>query len=80
MTPKEALACFKKKHPDLVFKQMLDYDERYYVIEALPPGEKTSFNDPYYGVEKATGVVSYYSPGGEFEKFFDALENRRIEV
>jgi len=80
MTPKEAVASVKKVHPNHVPTQVLDYDNDYYIVEALPKGVDKSSDDPYYAVEKKTGKVYFYHPGGDFIKFFDALDNRAIKI
>ena len=80
MTHPEAVKAFLKKFPNLIPKQIIDYDDEHYIIEALPEGVEVSYDDPFYGVDKNTGQVTYFSIGPERVKFFDALENRSTKL
>lgn len=75
---KEAIRIFKNKYPDQTITLVLDYDKDWWVIEAPKNLIETDYDAPYYGVNKKDGRVAYYSPGGDFDTFFAAIENRCV--
>lgn len=75
---KKLVDAFKKNNRSLQVTTVIDYDDKYLLIEAVEDTTQRDYNDPLYAVEKKTGKVSHFSPAFDFEKFFDALENRII--
>ena len=71
---------FKKKHPNLTVTMVIDYDKDHYVVEALKDSTKVDYSDPFYGVNKHTGQVSYFTPAFDLDAFTDALENKVIWI
>ena len=80
ITVNEAVSKLKKKHPDLDVKSGYDYNNQYYLFLAMEHGVEEDYNDPYYVVNKNDGSVSYYSPAGDYDAFFNATENREIDI
>lgn len=79
MNVNDAMNAFKKAHPDLEITACYDYDNRYFLFEAPDKSIDKDYNDPYYAVDKNSGKVFYYSPAGDYDKFFDALD-REIDI
>lgn len=69
---------FKNHYKNLIVTSVIDYDDKYIIIEALENTNKKDYNDPYYAVEKKSGDVTHFSPAFDIDKFFDAVENRMI--
>lgn len=72
------ISRFKTNHRDLKVTAVIDYDEKYLVIEALAHGGEKDYNDPLYAIDKNSGRESNFSPAFDFDKFFEAAENRMI--
>lgn len=73
----EVIAAFKKSHDDLIVTSVIDYDNKSYVIEAVPDLEKTYYNDPYWTVDKNTHEIKEFNPSVDIEKFMEAV-NRHL--
>lgn len=69
---------FKASHKNLIITTIIDYDNKYLVVEAVEDINVKDYNDPLFAIEKRTGKVSHFSPAFDFEKFFDATENRLL--
>ncbi len=80
ITPSEALNKLKKKEPLLTIVGMVDYSSKYYLISAVENPNMPNFSGNYYAVDKRTGAISYYTPGADFDNFFDAINNRVIDI
>lgn len=80
ITPSEALNKLKKKEPSVTPVGMVDYSSKYYLISATEDPNKPDFSGNYYAVDKSTGAISYYTPGADFDNFFDAINNRVIDI
>lgn len=76
--PRKAVDDFKKAHPDLTVTTVLDYDENYYVLEAVKDTSKTDYNAPFFAIGKKDGKIVNFTPGEDFDKFFDAMDNGNI--
>lgn len=72
MTIKEALNIFSKKYPDKKIVASGNYDNDWFLIEAIDPSGGDDQIDPYYGVSKKDGSVSNYCPD-DLEKMIDCL-------
>lgn len=78
MTATEAYVFFKRKHPDLIVKECCLYDSKYYIFTALKPGEEVDYNDPFYAVNAKNGVVSYFCPTDDIDKW-NAARRRQVK-
>lgn len=73
MTINIARQVFKKAHPDLAIEKIFNWDDNHYVIVAMPNDGK-DYLDPYYGLDKNSGVITTFSPGSDLEKFLDLMD------
>lgn len=73
ITVTEATNIFSKKNPTLTITKAVDYDENYYLIEAMEHPNKPNYGDPYFGVSKKDGSIFNYSPAGDLMKFTKAM-------
>lgn len=80
ITPTEAVNKVKKKEPGLTVVGMADYSSKYYLISAVVDPSKPDYSGNYYAVNKHDGSISYYTPGADFDNFFDAINNRSIDI
>lgn len=80
ISPSEALNKLKKKEPSLTITGMVDYSSKYYLIAAVEDPSKPDYSGNYYAVDKNNGSISYYTPGADFDNFFDAINNRQINI
>jgi len=78
ISAKQAAQQVKKAYPKLTVTMVLDYDDKHFVVEAVESTKETDYNAPYYGVEKSSGKVTCFTPAEDFDKFFDALDNREV--
>lgn len=69
---------FRTSHNNLTITTVIDYDNKYLVVEALEDTDKKDYNDPLYAIEKRTGKVTHFSPAFDFDKFFEATEKRLL--
>ncbi len=77
---KEAKKIIEDKFPELTVTGGCDYDEFYYVFEAVKDVNKTDYNCPYYAVSKNNGRVYSFTPMEDLDKFFDAMDERPLTV
>lgn len=75
---KKAMEIFRKKNPKRIITTVLDYDKDWWVIEAPESLSQVDYNAPYFGVNKHDGHIANYSPSGDFDTFFDAMNNRQV--
>lgn len=73
MDEKKARYTFAMKYPDLDIKQVMEYDETHWVIEAYHEIGKPEM-DPFYYVDKRTGKTGRVYPMANFKKFMAMLE------
>lgn len=77
---KKAVSLIRKKHPSLTVKSGVDYNDSYYVFEAVENPNEIDYNSPYYAVHKRTGVVSSFYPLENIDEFINAYKNRRLQI
>lgn len=74
VTAKEAYEIIKRKHPDKVVVECLEFNNFY----AFALADKGTENEPagggYDTVDKSTGKIDVFSPVEDFEAFFTAKE------
>lgn len=75
---KKLVDAFRKANRNLQITTILDYDDTYLIIEAVKNTTTVDYNDPLYAINKDTGKITNFSPAFDFDKYFDALENRVI--
>lgn len=80
MNPKyqKLIDVFKSSYANLTVTTIIDYDNKYLVVEAVEDINKKDYNDPLYAIEKRTGKVTHFSPAFDFDKFFEATEKRLL--
>ena len=78
ITALKVLERFRQKYPNLRVLSIVDYDQNHYVVEAVDKKNKVDYNDPFYGVHKVTGQISYFTPAFDPEKFIEACEKRTL--
>ena len=74
----EIKTYFESKFSNLTITRIIDYNDLYYVIEAVEDINEVDYNDPYYMVEKETKEILPYTPAFDIDYFFEALENRTV--
>lgn len=77
LNPKEALVVFTETKPDWEPLTMWDYDANSYLLYArdkrMKAGE-TDYNDPYFLIDKKTGIALRHSSMEDFDKFSAAMD------
>lgn len=73
-----ALKAVKKKYPNRNPTAIFDYDDSLFIVAA--PLDRADFNGSFFSVNKTSGAVNVFAPGEDYDKFFDAIDNRAIEV
>lgn len=73
-----AINLFKRSNPELTVTTVLDYDDRYFVVEAMRDPNKKSMDGTLYSVEKRTGATAAFSPVMDLKKFREASMHRMI--
>lgn len=76
MTLEDLKKEFKKK--GRIVTLVVDYDERFIVVEAVKSLTEVSYDDPYYIIEKKTGKTAPFSIAADPKKFFKAAETRTL--
>ena len=72
------IAAFESANKNLTVTTVVDYDNNSFLVEAMEDLDNPDKNDPWYRVNKKTGKTTPFSPMFEMDKFFDAIENRRV--
>lgn len=80
ITIKEAIAAFSKKYGDLTIVNLVDYDDKWYIITALEDPSKPSYSDPHYAVSKKDGSIVGFYPSTEIAKFSEAVLKRSVDL
>lgn len=75
---KKFVKMFEDTFDDLTVKLLIDYDNKYFVVMAVPDVNEPVYDDPYFAIEKGTGKVVNFSPAYDLEKFKEAVNNRTI--
>lgn len=65
---------FKKQYPDLMIESIHEWDPKTLLVVA-PPVDKKDALDPYYKVNKLTGLISPFYPGEDIIKFGKIMSN-----
>jgi hypothetical protein len=65
---------FKKQYPDLMIESIHEWDPKTLLVIA-PPVDKKDALDPYYKVNKLTGLISPFYPGEDIVKFGKLMSN-----
>lgn len=74
----EAMNRFKIKFKNLTITKCIDYNDDYYVVEAVEDLQLTDYNCPYYGIRKRDGQISAFIPTFDLDAFFEAVYNRTL--
>ena len=77
---KEAFDRLAKSDPELDIKSAYDYDDNWFLFEALQKGVEVDYDAPFYAVNKADGRVAAFTPAEDFEAFFDCIHNRKLSI
>lgn len=80
ITAKQAFDALVSYNPKLTITSCVDYDKEHYVFSATENPDVADYNAPYFGVNKNTGEVTSFTPGEDFDAFFDAVDNRSIDI
>ena len=64
--------AFKDKY---VVERIADYDKDYFIFIAKPKTNMDAKFNTTYALNKNNGKIAGFAPSGDFEKFFDAMEN-----
>lgn len=72
------IAKIKQLFPKLIVTRVIDYNDLFYVVEAVKSLNESNYNDPYYAVDKKTHEIRGFIPSLDLDGFFDAMDNRTI--
>lgn len=77
LNPKEALVVFVETHPDWEPITMWNYDANRCLLYAKDKNFKgdVDYNDPYFLIDKKTGVAMRHSSMEDFDKFSAAIDS-----
>jgi hypothetical protein len=80
LNPKEALVVFVETHSDWEPITMWNYDVNSYLLYAKDKNLKgdVDYNDPYFLIDKKSGVAMRYSSMGDFDKFTAAIDSKQL--
>lgn len=80
LNPKEALVVFVETHADWEPITMWNYDENSYLLYAKDKNFKgdVDYNDPYFLIDKKTGIAIRHSSMEDFEKFSAATDSKPL--
>lgn len=74
MTPNEAKALVIRLNTDRKVTQVIDLNDKYYIVEAPKRNVKRDFNDPYFAVNKSTEKILPFFPSA-YPAFFEAMRD-----
>lgn len=77
INPKQAIGICTSKLPDRRPEAIFDYDTSTYII-SCPLKTGRDFNGCFFSVDKKSGELQPFAPGSDYDKFFDAIDNRPI--
>lgn len=63
---------FKAYGEDVVIQDVFNWDAKYWLVVATHVGVEDEI-DPYYKVDKLTGIIEPFHPGEDFEKFSELM-------
>lgn len=75
---KEAMRKVSGAFPNRVPSAVFDYDRENYIVAAPLRGVPRDFDGAFFSVNKVSGKVSVFFPGEDYDKFFDAIDNRLL--
>lgn len=80
LNPKEALVVFVETHADWEPVTMWDYDANSYLLYTKDKNFKgeVDYNDPYFLIDKKSGVAMRYSSMEDFDKFSAAIDSKPL--
>lgn len=80
LNPKEALVVFVETHADWEPITMRNYDANSYLLYAKDKNFKgdVDYNDPYFLIDKKSGVAMRYSSMEDFDKFSAAIDSKPL--
>lgn len=67
-------ALFKAYGEDVIIQDVHNWDTKHWLVIATHAGVEDEI-DPYYKVNKLTGIIEPFHPGEDFEKFSDIMSN-----
>lgn len=67
---------YKNRQPAAIF----DYDRSKYIVAAPLKNVQKDFNGGFFSVNKSDGKIEPFGPGEDYDKFFDAIDNKQIKV
>ncbi len=76
ITVNEIKDVFKKEFPKRKIVQIIDFSDKYYVVCATSFAE--DYNNPYFTLDKTNNEIGGFSITDNFDKFWDAVDNRTI--
>ena len=69
MTIEEAKDIFESKNNNLMVVKIFDWDDKRFVLSAVPDKSRNDYIDPFYYVNKVDGSIGSFGPGEDFERF-----------
>lgn len=80
LNPKEALVVFVETHADWEPVTMWDYDANSYLLYAKDKNFKgdVDYNDPYFLIDKTSGIAMRHSSMEDFDKFSAAANSKPL--
>lgn len=78
VNPHSIISAFYRLHKNEIVKQIFDYDEKHYIIEAVPKGGGINYNGGFYSFDKVSGEIAAFTPVYDLQRFFFAMSNQNI--
>lgn len=80
MTPQKAAENFRKMHPDREIMKACEYKGKYLFVAPDKNLGMADFNDPYFLMDKVTGVIRQINPAPEIREIGQALASHEIKI
>ena len=80
INPKQAMDICNSNLQDRSPVAIFDYDKSRYIVSAPLKGNVTDYNGCFFSVNKNSGSLKPFAPGEDYDKFFDAIDNKQIKV
>lgn len=77
ITAKEAYNIIKNKYSNMEIFSVIEFDSNHFLFGLK---ENENPNTVYYSINKNTGVIKYFFPMENFDKFSDAIVNNSIDI
>jgi hypothetical protein len=74
----EFVDIFEKRFPNLKVFRCVDYNDDYFIIEAVEDFNTINFGDPFYAINKKNGAIGSFTPAEDPDAYFEAVEKRTI--